>query len=266
MKKNAIWGAIIGDIVGSSYEFDNTNDYNFPLFTQKSKITDDTLMTCAVAKWIVDGGLFAPQKLVENMQSIAQMYPYIGFGPRFMGWLLEIEPQPNNSFGNGSAMRVSPIGCYCNTEEDVLVWSALSSMVSHNHPEGVKGAQAIALSIFFARKRYSKEYIKDYIQENFGYNLDRTVDSIKNTYKFDATCQGSVPEAIICYLEGNDFEDVLRKSVSIGGDSDTIACMACSIAACTYDIPDEIVCECEKIIPTYIKKIISNFESMESGN
>ena len=237
-------GAIFGDIVGSAYEWDNTNDYYFPLLSYDSAPTDDSCMTLAVAKALMESYGADDDTIraavVREMQAMGKKYPRAGYGGMFFKWLMSANPQPYNSFGNGSAMRVSSVGWICQTLEETLHVAALTAEVTHNHPEGIKGAQAIASAIFLARNGATKEDIKVYIANTFGYNLSRTLDQIRPGYSFDVSCQGSCPEAIIAFLEGENYEDVIRKAVSLGGDSDTIGCMAGAIAEAYYGMPEEL--------------------------
>ena len=236
-------GAIFGDIVGSVYEFNNTNDYYFKLLSRWSKPTDDTYMTLAVAKSLMESfgkdDETVRAAVVKNMQDIGGRYPHAGYGGMFRQWLREKDPRPYNSFGNGSAMRVAAAGWLYQTLEETLHAAEVTADVTHNHPEGIKGAQAIATAIFLARAGASKEDIVNYIANTFGYNLFRTLDQIRPKYSFYEICQKSCPEAIIAFLEGENFEDVIRKAVSLGGDSDTIACMAGAIAEAYFGMPEE---------------------------
>ena len=247
-------GAIVGDIVGSPYEFDRRRDeahsMNFPLVLEEvSHFTDDTVLTLAVADALMnvipkrggsaDGGKFR-EAVKESMRKFARHYPHAGYGARFSYWLLKGNPQPYNSFGNGSAMRVSPVAWAFDDLGTVERFAEISAEVSHNHPEGIKGAQATASAIFLARTGKTKPEIRQYITERYGYDLSRTLDDIRPTYHHVETCQETVPEAITAFLEGNSFEDVTRKAVSLSGDSDTLTAIACSITEGMYGIPDEI--------------------------
>lgn len=230
-------GAIIGDIVGSRFEWNNTQSTDFELFDISSRFTDDTVLTIAVADALVSGKPYR-----ETIYHWGNKYPRAGYGGQFRKWLKSDNPQPYNSWGNGSAMRVSPVGFACSTLAEVLEQAQQSALPSHNHPEGIKGAQAIAASVFLARTGKSKAEIKAYIGRQFNYNFNRTIDSIRPYYKFDVSCQGSVPEAIIAFLESTDFESAIRLAISLGGDSDTIACMAGGIAQAFYkEIPSQII-------------------------
>ncbi|MGI6013636.1 MAG: ADP-ribosylglycohydrolase family protein [Oscillospiraceae bacterium] len=238
-------GAILGDIVGSPYEFDmyNIKTKDFPLFSAHSMITDDSIMTLAVAQALMNGfgdKERSRQELIECMQRLGHQYPDAGYGSRFLGWLYEDHPEPYSSFGNGAAMRVSSVAWLYNTLPEVLDYAALTAEVTHNHPEGIKGAQATAAAIFLARTGATKEEIKHYIETSFGYALNRSCDEIRPTYHHVESCQETVPEAITAFLEGNSFEDVLRTAVSLGGDSDTLAAIAGSIAEGFYDIPQTL--------------------------
>lgn len=250
-------GAIAGDIIGSVYErkarFMKSMD--FQLFTPYSCFTDDTVMTVAVADWLLTNG-----DLSAIMQSYGRRYPTVGYGRAFFQWLRSKNPKPYNSFGNGSAMRVSPVGWACTTLEDTLKLAKQSAEVTHNHPEGVKGAQATAACIYLARVGKSKEEIREYVEDTFGYNLSRTCDEIRSNYKFDVSCQGSVPESITAFLESRDFEDAIRLAVSLGGDTDTMGAIAGSIAEAYYgELPVHITAEVIARLPRDFRSIMENF-------
>lgn len=247
-------GAIAGDIIGSVYEFDNIKTTDFPLFTNESDYTDDTIMTVAVADWLLNGG-----DLAKVMQRYGREYPYPtgGYGGRFSGWLREKESQPYNSWGNGSAMRVSVVGWMFDSLEKTLEVAKETAVVTHNHPEGIKGAQATAAAIYLARTGKSKQDIKLYIETTFSYDLGRTCDEIRPFYRFNESCQGTVPEAIIAFLDSSDFENAIRLAVSLGGDSDTLACITGGIAEAFYGIPEDIKLEVKKRIPEKFNEIIS---------
>ena len=241
-----MYGAILGDIVGSPYEFDcnNYKGKDFPLFSQRSEFTDDTVMTLAVTRALLDtrgqDDITIKAALVREMQRLGRAYPDKGYGARFNQWLYEDDPQPYRSYGNGSAMRVSPAAWLAESIQEALHLAKLTADVTHDHPEGIKGAQAIAACIFLARTVCDKKYICKYVTDSFGYDLDRTLDEIRPGYAFYEICQKSVPEAIIAFLEGNSYEDVIRKAVSLGGDSDTIACMAGAIAEPFFGMPETL--------------------------
>lgn len=247
-------GAIAGDIIGSVYEFDNIKTTDFPLFTNESDYTDDTIMTVAVADWLLNGG-----DLAKVMQRYGREYPYPtgGYGGRFSGWLREKDPLPYNSWGNGSAMRVSAVGWMFDSLEKTLEVAKETAVVTHNHPEGIKGAQATAAAIYLARTGKSKQDIKQYIETTFSYDLGRTCDEIRPFYRFNESCQGTVPEAIIAFLDSSDFENAIRLAVSLGGDSDTLACITGGIAEAFYGIPEDIKLEVKKRIPEKFNEIIS---------
>jgi len=229
-------GAIAGDIIGSVYEFDGIKAKEFPLFIESSRFTDDTVLTIAVADVLLGGGDYA-----ETFREYYARYPDCGYGGRFHQWARSTDMGPYNSFGNGSAMRVSPVGWYFDDLESVLSEAKRSARVTHNHPEGIKGAQAIAASIFMARHGESKDAIRDYVTRSFGYDLNRTVDDIRPGYHFDVTCQGTVPEALISFLDSADFEDCIRNAISLGGDADTLGCIAGSVAEAFYgEVPHHI--------------------------
>ena len=259
MSKIKMLGALVGDIIGSVYEFHNTKSTDFELFHGASKFTDDSVMTLAVAKWLVEDEAHTLHYLIYCMQELGNRHPYAGYGGHFYGWLAKDNPQPYNSWGNGAGMRVSPVGLYAKTLDEALALAALTASVSHNHPEGVKGAQAIATSMFLCKQGKSKQEIKEYIETTFGYNLHRTIAEIRPRYEFDVSCQGSAPEAIIAFLEGNSFEEVIRLAISLGGDSDTIGAMAGAIAACMYSIPEDIAERCDKILTEDLRDIKDRF-------
>ncbi len=239
-------GAIIGDIVGSVYEFHNVKTTDFPLFGEGSGPTDDTVMTLAVAEGLLGAGLDAEgrrkagETVASSMRRLGRAYPYAGYGARFDAWLRSSDPKPYNSLGNGSAMRVSPVAWLFDDLSTVRAVARETAMPTHNHPEGAKGAEAVAACIFLARQGVEKHLIGTYAQRQFGYDLSRTCDEIRPGYRFDETCPGSVPQAIAAFLEGGSFERVLRLAVSLGGDSDTVACIACSIAEGCHPIPEDI--------------------------
>lgn len=230
-------GAICGDVIGSVYEGINVKHTEFPLFREDCRYTDDTTLTVAVADAIMNGKDYA-----DTIREYGRAHPLAGYGSSFMAWLDDPNAGPYDSWGNGSAMRVSPVAWLFDNINDVMEHAKRTAEVTHNHPEGIKGAQAIAVSIYMARTGSSKESIKEMVESEFGYDLNRTIDEIRPTYEFDVSCQGSVPEAIIAFLESDNYEDCIRKGISIGGDSDTIAAMAGSIAEAFYnDIPREIL-------------------------
>lgn len=232
-------GAIAGDIIGSVYENLRTKNKEFKLFTPVSTFTDDTVLTVAVADAILSGKPYG-----ATIKSYARRHPFRGYGPRFLVWMAKPGVKPYNSFGNGSAMRVSPIGHAFDSEDEVLDHAKRSAECTHNHPEGIKGAQATALAVFLARQGADKETVRREVAQRFGYDLSRSIDGIRPGYRADLTCQGSVPEAIIAFLDSESFEDAVRNAVSLGGDADTQACIAGAIAEAHYrEIPDGILRE-----------------------
>jgi ADP-ribosylglycohydrolase len=222
-------GAIAGDIIGSVYEHRPIKTKEFPLFDPRCRFTDDSVLTVAVADSILTG-----RPYLESMREIGRRYPAAGYGGAFIQWLFSHDPRPYNSWGNGSAMRVSPVGFAFATEDEVLHQAQKTAEISHNHPEGIKGAQAAALAVFLARTVHDKEKIRKHIRQRFGYDLDRAVDDIRPGYTFDVSCQGTVPEAIIAFLDSQSYEDAVRNAVSLGGDSDTLACITGAIAEAFY--------------------------------
>lgn len=255
-------GAIVGDIIGSAYEFNNTKRKEFHLFTPKSKFTDDTVMTLAVARWLCDDKEHCKETLVQRMQELGRRYPTAGYAGSFMRWLYNPEPQPYNSYGNGSAMRVSPVAFYAHSLQEALGLAKISAEVTHNHPEGIKGAQAIASSIYLARHGATKREIKSYVEENFHYDLSQQLDDIRPTYSYDMSCQHTVPQALLAFLEGANFEDVIRSAVSIGGDSDTIAAMAGGIAQAFYVIPKKLSSYCYALLTPELRGVLNDFEDL----
>ena len=235
-----IIGAIAGDVIGSAYEFNPTRDYSFELFTPETTFTDDTVLTMANALWLLEDEQHTPEKLVNIMLDLCRRYVDRGYGGRFARWIFDANPQPYDSFGNGSAMRVSPVGYYARTLDEALELAKISAEVTHNHPEGIKGAQATAAAIYLVRQGENKWELRDYLEKTFGYDLSRTLEEIRPTFRFDETCQHTVPEAITCFLEGRDYEDVIRLAVSLAGDADTLAAIAGSIASAAKDVPAEI--------------------------
>ncbi len=229
-------GAIIGDVLGSTFEFYPMKTKKFELLDNKSHFTDDTVMTVAVADSIMNEVPYT-----ESLQQWGRKYPRAGYGGWFRKWIHQDDPKPYNSFGNGSAMRCSSVGWLLDDEESVLDEAKKSAEITHNHPEGIKGAQAVALGVLMGRKGSSKKEIKGKLEKLFGYNLNQKLEQIIPSYTFDSTCQGSVPQAIIAFLESTDFEDAIRNAISLGGDADTQACITGSLAEAHYqNIPEEI--------------------------
>lgn len=231
-------GAIVGDIIGSVYEWNNIKTKGFQLFSPRCAFTDDTVMTLAVAEGLMAGG--SPAAFIQAMKKYGRKYPNAGYGGRFGSWLFSEDRQPYNSWGNGSAMRVSAVAWMFDTLPEVEDYAEISAAVTHNHPEGIKGAQSTAAAIFLARKGKTKDEIKAYVENKYGYDLRRTLDEIRVNYHFNESCQGTVPEAITAFLESVDFEDAIRNAISLGGDSDTLAAITGSIAEAAYNVPEEI--------------------------
>lgn len=254
-------GSIIGDIVGSIYEFGNMKSKEFNLFAPHASYTDDSILTIATADWLMNGG--KPATYYADWGN-AYPFPMGGYGSGFLRWLdsshQSIAP-PYNSCGNGSAMRVGPVGWAFNSQDEVLTKAKESAECTHNHQEGIKGAQATALAIMMARQGYDKETIRTKLIQLFNYDLNFTCDQIRPSYTWGATCQDSVPQAIVSFLDGNSFEDCVRNAISIGGDSDTIGCITGSIAEAYYGVPEEIRKVALGYIPEEFKIIINEFES-----
>ncbi len=262
-----MYGAILGDMIGAPYEFDQGDKTKtFPLFIQQSHFTDDTVMSIAIAEALMDtlgkDDETIRQACVKSMQKWGAVYPNYGYGNRFNMWLYRNDPKPYNSCGNGSAMRVSAAGWLGKTMYEVRRLARLSAEVTHNHIEGIKGAEATASAIFLARNGAGKKEIKDYIEREFSYDLSRTCDQIRPQYHHVETCQETVPEAITAFLEGNDFEDVIRTAVSLGGDCDTLTCIAGSIAEAFYGVPDALKNECRHRLNTDLAKVLYRLESL----
>ena len=270
-----MYGAILGDIIGSPYEFDRGNKTkDFPLFSRNCEFTDDTVMTIAVADAFLKalsgrrncciGDLdeeVLKADLVEALQAYGARYPNAGYGARFSRWLCAKSPAPYNSYGNGSAMRVSSVAWLFDDLTSVMDAARISAAVSHNHPEGIKGAQAVAAAIFLARTGRSKGDIKTFIQNEFNYDLSRTCDEIRPAYRHVESCQETVPEAITAFLEGNSFEDVIRTAVSLGGDCDTLTAIAGSIAEAFYGVPEDLKKECHSRLTPDLNALLCAFDT-----
>jgi len=254
-------GAIVGDIVGSVYEGSNIKTTKFPFFNEFCFFTDDTVLTIAVADAILEGGtqLDRHELYVDKFHDYFCLYPDAGYGDTFFRWADRRQRAPYGSWGKGSAMRVSPIGYAYETLDEVLKEAKLSAEVTHDHPEGIKGAQAIASAVFLARQGASKDEIRSYIETTFAYDLSETIEEIRPRYFFDVSCQGSVPQALIAFLEGEDFEDAVRKAISIGGDSDTIGCMAGAVAGAFWGVPDEIADQAMGFLDDRLRPIVEEF-------
>lgn len=255
-------GSIIGDIVGSVYEFANIKTKEFPLFNDRGSYTDDSILSVATADWLLHGGDIA--KFYSDY-AVRNPFPMGGYGSSFQLWVVRSQRQndyrPYNSCGNGSAMRVGPVGWAFDTKEQTLDMARQSAACTHNHPDGIKGAQTAALCIFMARNGASKEEMREAIEHEIGYDLNFTCDEIRPTYCWGSTCEKSVPQAVVAFLDGTDFEDCIRNAVSIGGDSDTIACITGSIAEAFYGIPADIRERAETYLPKQMLATVHEFET-----
>ena len=248
-------GAVAGDIIGSVHEFLQEKTYDFPLFVEHSRFTDDSVLTIAIADCLLNGSSY-----VDRFHEYTRAYPDRCYGAGFWKWVQSGSREPYNSWGNGSAMRVSPVGYAFDTLEAVLEGARRSAAVTHNHPEGIRGAQATAAAIFMARLGKSKDHIRSFIQDRFGYDLDRTVERIRPTYSFNESCQGTVPEAIIAFLDSSDYEDTVRLAISLGGDADTLACIAGGIAEAFYGgVPARIAGRALEILDEDLRGIAVRF-------
>ena len=263
-----MYGAILGDIIGSPFEFDRGDKTkDFKLFSRRSHFTDDSVMTLAVCEALLKVGQDATVKEIEDavitsMQSWGRRYPHEGYGGYFRCWLTARHPEPYNSFGNGSAMRVSAAGWLYDSLEKTRVVAKATANVTHNHPEGIKGAEATASAIFMARNGSSKEEIKKYIENEFHYDLNRTLDEIRPSFHMHETCQKTVPEAIIAFLEAKDFEDTIRNAVYLGGDTDTLGAITGSIAEAYFGIPEALRSECRNRINKDMRDVVDTFYSL----
>ncbi len=257
-----MWGAIIGDIVGSVYEFNNHRSKEFELFKPECFFTDDTVMSVAVGKALLDSNrnyhLFS-RDVVDEMKFFGRKYPDAGYGGRFGVWLRKNDSLPYDSYGNGSAMRVSACGFAAESLQEAVRFAYDSAYCTHNHFEGIKGACAVSVAIFLAREGRSKEEIKDYIKKYY-YNIDFTLDEIRDTYEFNETCQYTVPQALEAFFESTDFEDAIRCAISVGGDSDTLAAITGSVAQAYYGIPDDIIAKARTYIDDFLLETIDRFD------
>lgn len=253
-------GAIVGDIVGSIYERYPIKTTVFPLFGPGCRFTDDTVLTVAVAEVLMDGGDYA-----EALKRYAANYPNAGYGGAFFQWALSEDSEPYNSFGNGSAMRVSPVGWACDTLEDALAEARRTAEVTHNHPQGVLGAQAVAAAVFLARSGATKPELKAFIERQIGYDVSARLDDIRPSYCFDVTCQGTVPPAIVAFLESGDFESAIRNAVSLGGDSDTLTCITGAIAGAHYGVPEGIAVDALGYLDFGLSEVVMGFQDEYCG-
>lgn len=248
-------GAIAGDIIGSRFEWNNTKTVDFPLFTKECRFTDDSVLTAAVADSILSGTDYA-----IKLKEYYRRFPAAGYGGSFRKWGQSEEFTPYNSWGNGSAMRVSPVGFAFDTLEEVMEQAKQSAAVTHNHPEGIKGAQTVAAAVFLARTGSAKSKIREFITQQFGYPLTESVREIRTWYTFDVSCQGSVPQAITAFLESKDYEDAVRLAISLGGDSDTIACITGGIAQAFYgNVPEIITSKAMELLDEDLRKVVTEF-------
>jgi type I restriction enzyme M protein len=258
-------GAMIGDIVGSRFEFDRGDkSRDFELFTKRCYFTDDTVMTTAVAEALMDSGKDADEKtvksnLIRSMKKWGQKYPDAGYGGRFISWVLSEDPKPYGSYGNGSGMRVSPAGWFYDTIERTREVARWTAEVTHNHPEGIKGAESTAAAIFLARNGSSKEEIRKYIEDEFGYDLSRTLDEIRPTYGHVEDCMRTMPEAFECFLEAESYEECLRNVMYIGGDTDTLCAIAGAVAEAFWGIPQETISNGKAYLPEDILNVVKRF-------
>ena len=264
-----MYGAMLGDIIGSPYEvYGNNKTKDFPLFSEKSCFTDDTVMTFAVCNGLLAEDFQGNEEsikasLVKACQAWGRQYSNAGYGRNFFFWLFDENPVPYGSYGNGSAMRVASAGWLYETLEETRHIARLTAEISHNHPEGIKGAESVASAIWLARTGKSKEEIKQYITDEFGYDLSMSCDDIRPNYHHDESCQNSVPQAIVCFLESTGFEDAIRNAVSLGGDADTQGAIAGSIAEAFYGIPDELMEKCQEYMTANMKKVAEYFDGVK---
>lgn len=247
-------GSVAGDIIGSVHEWTATKTKDFPLFTARSSFTDDSVLTFAVAHHLLD-----PCGYADAFHRYVAAYPGRGYGGRFQEWVRSGNRQPYGSYGNGSAMRVSPVAYAFETLEEVLAEALRSAAATHNHPEGIRGAQAVAAAVFLARKGAGQEEIRRTIQDRFGYDLRPTLSDIRPAYAFDETCQGSVPQALIAFFEASDYEDAVRNAISLGGDADTLACIAGGIAAAHFGLPPTIAQQTLARLPEQLQSVYHSF-------
>jgi ADP-ribosylglycohydrolase len=247
-------GALVGDIVGSVYEWNNIKTTEFPLFGPRCFFTDDTVLTVALADAILSGS-----KFTAKLKEYYGRYPGAGYGGRFARWAASADSAPYHSWGNGAAMRISPVGYAFDTLSEVLDRARDYTAVTHDHPEGIKGAQATAAAIFLARTGQSKAHIRQYVTDTFGYDLSRTCDQIRPTYTFDESCQGTVPQALTAFLESRDFESAIRLAVSLGGDTDTLACITGGVAQAMYGVPPQIAAQALAVLDDDLRAITKAF-------
>lgn len=249
-------GAIAGDIIGSIHEWAGTKTKDFTLFAEGCRFTDDTVLTVAVAEKLLGGGEYA-----GLFRSFFHLFPDAGYGSGFIRWARGGCGEPYGSWGNGSAMRVSPVGFACGSLEEVLAEARRSAAVTHDHPEGIRGAQATAAAVFLARTGGSKGEIRRYIEREFGYDLGQNLDTIRKGYVFDVSCRGSVPPSIVAFLEAEGYEEAVRNAISLGGDADTMACIAGGIAEAFYGVPVEIRDRTVSLLDPRLRRVVERFEA-----
>ena len=248
-------GAIVGDVVGSIYEHDNIKTKDFVLVAPECGFTDDTVLTVALADAILTGNDYG-----DLMRQYYKRYPNAGYGSGFHRWARSVNPRPYNSWGNGAAMRISPVGYACESLDETLRAATRFTEVTHNHPEGIKGGQSVAAAIFLARSGRTKDEIRQYVEATFGYELSTALDDIRPTYEFDESCQGTVPQAFVAFLESTDFEDAIRNAVSLGGDTDTLACITGSIAEAFYGgVPSGIAKQVLRLLDPALLAVAEKF-------
>ena len=263
IKMKGIIGAICGDIIGSTREREGLKSTDFELYPVNSRFTDDTIMTVAIASWILeDRKDLSKKSLIKNLKYFGNNYPSAGYGGLFLNWLEASSPDPYNSWGNGSAMRVSPVAWIGNSLEEVEKLAEKSAKVTHNHPEGIKGAKSVAAAIYLAKTGKSKNKIKEYIEEEYCYDLSRDFNRLRSGYSFDASCQGSVPESIMAFLVSDDYESTIRNAISLGGDADTQAAIAGSIASAYWEVPQNIYKPAINILNDELRDILFKFNDI----
>lgn len=254
-------GAIAGDVIGSVHEFIGTKTPDFPLFVSLSRITDDSVLTVAIAEALLDGLPYA-----ETVQRYARAYPGYGYGSKFLRWMFMNPPKPYGSWGNGSAMRVSPVGFLMDDLDAAIAEAKKTAEITHDHPEGIRGAEATAAAVYLARTGASKSEIRREITERFGYELDFTIDEIRDSYGFSGSCAGTVPQSIVAFLDSASFEEAIRLAVSLGGDADTLACITGGIAEAFYgEVPDEIAAETRERVEAPLLEVVDRFYERVSG-
>lgn len=248
-------GAIVGDVIGSIHEAAGTKTKNFPVFVTGSTFTDDTVLTVAVADWLLTG-----RNLVDLLHTYYHAYPERGYGAMFHHWAGGCRRRPYNSFGNGAAMRVSPVGFAFETVAEVLAWAEKSAAVTHNHPEGIRGAQATAAAVYYARRNRDKDQIRKTLESQFGYDLGARLEQLRPAYRFDETCQGTVPQALIAFFDSTDFEDAIRNAISLGGDADTLACITGGVAEAYYGgVPPDLAVPARALLDKGLLAVVDRF-------